>query len=207
MAAASGPALSLAAGDTVHAAGHLLLGMVAPLLLVLPRRITLALRALPVDRARVPPLRHRLGRRSAGHVLLQRRHRGGADGSPVPGVARSGAPAEARVVHSTPRLSTANRLQMAVRNHTPRNPANTASVIAATVSTTKATRSPPGTGPESALTRAMIPSRAGPASRGSPVDGCPLLPRLAAAAGWAGGRAATIRTDFTAPPLHCGPAG
>ena len=51
MAAASGPALSLAAGDTVHAAGHLLLGMVAPLLLVLPRRITLALRALPVHRA------------------------------------------------------------------------------------------------------------------------------------------------------------
>ena len=38
MAAASGPALSPAAGDTVHAAGHLLLGMVAPLLLVLPRR-------------------------------------------------------------------------------------------------------------------------------------------------------------------------
>jgi hypothetical protein len=93
---------------------------------------------------------------------------------------------------------------MAVRNHTPRNPANTASVIAATVSTTKAIRSPPGTGPESALTRAMIPSRTGPASRGSLVDGRPLLPRFAAAAGW---RAATIRTDFAAPPLHCGPAG
>jgi hypothetical protein len=76
---------------------------------------------------------------------------------------------------------------MAVRNHTPRNPANTASVIAATVSTTKATRSPPGTGPESALTWAMIPSRTGPAARGSLVDGRPLLPRLAAAAGSAGG--------------------
>ena len=93
---------------------------------------------------------------------------------------------------------------MAVRNHTPRNPANTASVIAATVSTTKATRSPPGSGPESALTLAMIPSRTGPASRGSFVDGRPLLPRLAATAD---GRATAVRTDFTAPPLHCGPAG
>ena len=48
---AAGPLLD---GDfTQHAAGHLLLGMVAPLLLVLSAPVTLALRALPVRRARL----------------------------------------------------------------------------------------------------------------------------------------------------------
>lgn len=43
----------LVEGDfRAHAAGHLLLGMVAPLLLVLAAPVTLALRALPPDRAR-----------------------------------------------------------------------------------------------------------------------------------------------------------
>src|SRR4029078_13489700 len=51
----------------------------------------------------------------------------------------------------------------------------------------------PGTGPESALTRAMIPSRAGPASRGSLVDGPALLPRLAAGA--RGGRPRSAPTS------------
>jgi putative membrane protein len=37
---------------TAHMAGHLLLGMIAPLLLVLAAPVTLALRALPVRRAR-----------------------------------------------------------------------------------------------------------------------------------------------------------
>ena len=48
---AAGPLLD--GGFTAHAAGHLLLGMVAPLLLVLSAPVTLALRALPVRRARV----------------------------------------------------------------------------------------------------------------------------------------------------------
>jgi putative membrane protein len=44
----------LPTGDfTAHAAGHLLLGMVAPLLLVLAAPVTLALRALPASRARL----------------------------------------------------------------------------------------------------------------------------------------------------------
>jgi putative membrane protein len=41
-----------AAHTAGHVAGHLLLGMLAPLLLVLSAPLTLALRALPVDRAR-----------------------------------------------------------------------------------------------------------------------------------------------------------
>ena len=50
--AASGP-LSAAHGDLrAHMAGHLLLGMVAPLLLVLARPVTLALRTLPLTAAR-----------------------------------------------------------------------------------------------------------------------------------------------------------
>jgi putative membrane protein len=64
-AAVAGVVLSAAHGDLrVHMAGHLLLGMVAPPLLVLAAPVTLALRALPVGAARrlarllrTPPLR------------------------------------------------------------------------------------------------------------------------------------------------------
>lgn len=50
--ASSGP-LATAHGDLrAHMAGHLLLGMVAPLLLVLARPVTLALRTLPLASAR-----------------------------------------------------------------------------------------------------------------------------------------------------------
>jgi putative membrane protein len=52
VAAAAGATLSGSADSSVHATGHLLLGMVAPLLLVLSAPVTLALRALPADRAR-----------------------------------------------------------------------------------------------------------------------------------------------------------
>lgn len=50
--AAATAGLLLAGDFRTHAAGHLLLGMVAPLLLVLAAPVTLALRALPVPRAR-----------------------------------------------------------------------------------------------------------------------------------------------------------
>ncbi|SNS29862.1 putative membrane protein [Geodermatophilus pulveris] len=64
-AAGAGAVLSAAHGDLrTHMAGHLLLGMVAPLLLVPAAPVTLALRALPVPAARrlarllrTPPLR------------------------------------------------------------------------------------------------------------------------------------------------------
>ena len=71
---------------------------------------------------------------------------------------------------------------MVVRNQTPRNAANTASAIAATVSTTKAMRSPPGTGPENALTTGMIPSPPAGGSRGSPIVGAHTTPLIRAAA-------------------------
>lgn len=52
-AALGGPLATAADGDFVaHAVTHLLLGMIAPLLLVLGAPITLLLRALPVSRAR-----------------------------------------------------------------------------------------------------------------------------------------------------------
>jgi putative membrane protein len=52
---ATGAGSPLSASDTAvgHATGHLLLGMVAPLLLVLSAPVTLALRALPAGRARL----------------------------------------------------------------------------------------------------------------------------------------------------------
>ena len=53
VAAGAGSALSTSDGAVAHAVGHLLLGMVAPLLLVLAAPVTLALRALPADRARL----------------------------------------------------------------------------------------------------------------------------------------------------------
>ncbi|HEX8927793.1 MAG TPA: cytochrome c oxidase assembly protein, partial [Actinomycetota bacterium] len=64
-AAGVGTVLSTTHGDLrTHMAGHLLLGMVAPLLLVGAAPVTLALRALPVGAARrlarllrTPPLR------------------------------------------------------------------------------------------------------------------------------------------------------
>ena len=50
-----GPFAALAHSSfPVHMAGHVLVGMLAPLLLVLGRPVTLALRALPVPRARCP---------------------------------------------------------------------------------------------------------------------------------------------------------
>jgi putative membrane protein len=52
VAAAVGITLTASADPTAHSAGHLLLGMLAPLLLVLSAPVTLALRTLPVDRAR-----------------------------------------------------------------------------------------------------------------------------------------------------------
>ncbi|MDR7385036.1 cytochrome c oxidase assembly protein [Promicromonospora iranensis] len=52
-AAALGPVASAARTSfTAHMLGHVLLGMLAPLLLVLAAPVTLLLRALPVDRAR-----------------------------------------------------------------------------------------------------------------------------------------------------------
>jgi putative membrane protein len=51
--AAATAGLLIGGGFTGHAAGHLLLGMVAPLLLVLAAPVTLALRALPAARARL----------------------------------------------------------------------------------------------------------------------------------------------------------
>jgi putative membrane protein len=51
--AGAGSALSASDDAATHALGHLLLGMVAPLLLVLAAPVTLALRALPADRARL----------------------------------------------------------------------------------------------------------------------------------------------------------
>jgi putative membrane protein len=53
VATGAGSTLSASDGAVPHAAGHLLLGMVAPLLLVLSAPVTLALRALPADRARL----------------------------------------------------------------------------------------------------------------------------------------------------------
>jgi putative membrane protein len=53
VAAGAGSTLSASDGAVAHALGHLLLGMVSPLLLVLSAPVTLALRALPADRARV----------------------------------------------------------------------------------------------------------------------------------------------------------
>jgi putative membrane protein len=52
VAAAVGITLAASADRATHATGHLLLGMLAPLLLVLSAPVTLALRALPADRAR-----------------------------------------------------------------------------------------------------------------------------------------------------------
>jgi putative membrane protein len=53
LAATAGITLSGSTETAVHATGHVLLGMVAPLLLVMSAPVTLALRALPADRARV----------------------------------------------------------------------------------------------------------------------------------------------------------
>ena len=250
-----------------HAAGHLLLGMVAPLLLVLAAPVTLALRALPADRARrlsrllrsrplrlltspavaavldvgglwllyttdlyalaarqpavhlvvqahvllagylftaalvgVDPAPHRprpavraavLVLAAAAHAVLAK-HLYGAPPAGVPD-ARAGAllmyyggdavevalavllcrewlasAARRGVAQSTARLASAKTAPITTRNHTSRTAAKAARVAAAAVSTTKASRSPRGIGPETALTAVMLPSRpaltaAGPA--------------------------------------------